>query len=51
MLSSAGTRALGLIRLDRLAEAAAPLLTDAVTVRVQKPAWVSYEVPGAEASA
>lgn len=51
MLSSAGTRALGLIRLDRLAEAAAPLLTDAVTVRVQKPAWVGYEVPGAEASA
>jgi tRNA-modifying protein YgfZ len=49
LLSSAGSRALGLIRLDRLAEAAAPLLTDAVTIRVQKPAWVRYAVPGAEA--
>ena len=51
LLSSAGSRALGLIRLDRLAEAEGPLLTDAVTARVQKPAWVRYEVPGAEAVA
>lgn len=51
LLSSAGTRALGLIRIDRLAEATTPLLTDAVTVRVQKPAWARYDVPGAEVMA
>ncbi|MFO1122699.1 MAG: folate-binding protein YgfZ [Hyphomicrobiales bacterium] len=48
LLSSAGMQGLGLIRLDRLAEATTPLLTDAVTVRVQKPAWARYDVPGAE---
>ncbi|MCB1378877.1 MAG: folate-binding protein YgfZ [Alphaproteobacteria bacterium] len=48
LLSSAGGRALGLIRLDRLAECTAPLLTDAVTVTVLKPRWVAYDVPGAE---
>jgi folate-binding protein YgfZ len=48
LLSSSGHLALGLIRLDRLAEAEAPLLTDAVTVTVHKPGWARYEVPGAE---
>ena len=48
LLSSSGHLALGLIRLDRLAEAEAPLLTDAVTVTVHKPHWARYEVPGAE---
>lgn len=48
LLSSSGRLALGLIRLDRLAEAEAPLLTDAVTATVHKPRWARYEVPGAE---
>ena len=47
LLSSAGQTALALIRLDRLAEATAPLVADGATVRVQKPAWAKYEVPGA----
>lgn len=47
LLSSAGTSALALLRLDRLAEATAPLLADGVTVRVLKPAWAKYDVPGA----
>lgn len=47
LLSSAGQRALALIRLDRLAEATAPLMADGATVTVQKPAWATYEVPGA----
>ena len=47
VLSSAGQKALALIRLDRLAEATAPLVADGATVRVQKPAWARYEVPGA----
>ena len=50
ILSSSGNRALALIRLDRLAEAPVPLLTEAVTVTVLKPAWARYEVPGAEES-
>ncbi len=45
VLSSAGHAALALLRLDRMAEATQPLLTDAVRVRVHKPAWVKYDVP------
>jgi folate-binding protein YgfZ len=48
ILSSAGTQALALMRLDRLAEAAEPLLTGTVTVDVLKPRWASYDVPGAK---
>ena len=47
LLSSSGTRALALIRLDRLAEASAPLLAEGVTVKVLKPAWAKYDAPGA----
>jgi folate-binding protein YgfZ len=45
VLSSAGNAALALLRLDRLAEATQPLLTDAVRVHVHKPAWIKYDVP------
>ncbi|MDP1699490.1 MAG: folate-binding protein [Aestuariivirga sp.] len=45
VLSSAGNAALALLRLDRMAEATQPLLTDAVRVRVHKPAWIKYDVP------
>lgn len=45
VLSSAGHAALALLRLDRMAEATQPLLTDAVRVRVHKPAWIKYDVP------
>jgi folate-binding protein YgfZ len=45
ILSSAGNAALALIRLDRLGEATQPLLTDAVRIRVHKPAWIKYDVP------
>lgn len=48
LLSSSGDMALALLRLDRLAEASAPLLTGAVSVEVMKPAWVRYDVPGAK---
>lgn len=47
LLSSAGSDALALIRLDRLAEAAAPLMAEGVTLRVRKPSWARYDVPGA----
>ncbi|PZF75716.1 folate-binding protein [Aestuariivirga litoralis] len=47
LLSSSGRMALALIRLDRLAEATAPLVADGATVTVEKPAWARYEVPGA----
>ena len=47
LLSSAGPSALALIRLDRLAEAAGPLLADGAAVTVKKPAWARYDVPGA----
>ncbi|MGH6854078.1 MAG: YgfZ/GcvT domain-containing protein [Aestuariivirga sp.] len=46
LLSSAGQKALALLRLDRLAEAAGPLLTEGVSVEVLKPRWVRYDVPG-----
>ena len=45
VLSSAGRAALALLRLDRMAEATGPLLTDAVRVHVHKPAWIKYDVP------
>lgn len=44
VLSSAGNAALALLRLDRMAEATQPLLTDAVKVHVHKPAWIKYDV-------
>lgn len=47
LLSSSGAQALALIRLDRLAEATAPLLANGARVTVKKPAWARYEVPGA----
>jgi folate-binding protein YgfZ len=47
LLSSSGSNALALIRLDRLSEATAPLVADGVTVKVLKPAWAKYDVPGA----
>ena len=49
LLSSEGQDALALLRLDRLAEAQAPLLTAGVGTRVIKPRWARYEVPGAGA--
>ena len=51
LLSSSGNRALALIRLDRLAEAGAALLTESVTVTVLKPAWARYDVPGTKETA
>lgn len=48
VLSSAGSMALALLRLDRLAEAREPLLTEGVSVEVLKPRWVRYDVPGAK---
>lgn len=48
VLSSSGEQALALIRLDRLADATEPLLTDAVSVNVLKPRWARYVVPGAK---
>ncbi|WP_421693474.1 YgfZ/GcvT domain-containing protein [Aestuariivirga sp.] len=47
IVSSAGETALALIRLDRLAEADAPLAADGVAVTVLKPDWARYDVPGA----
>ncbi len=48
LLSSAGRQALALIRIDRLADATEPLLTEGVRVHVLKPRWARYDVPGAE---
>jgi folate-binding protein YgfZ len=48
LLSSAGGAALALLRLDRLAEAGAPLMADGVRLHVLKPRWAAYDVPGAE---
>ena len=50
ILSTTDTNALALIRLDRLADATAPLLSNAVTVKVQKPDWIKYEVTIPEAA-
>jgi folate-binding protein YgfZ len=41
LLSSAGDLGLALLRLDRLAEAASPLLADSVRLSVQKPDWMN----------
>jgi tRNA-modifying protein YgfZ len=49
-LSTIGSRALALLRLDRLAEANAPLLSGAVRVHVIKPDWVKYDVTIPEAA-
>jgi folate-binding protein YgfZ len=46
VLSVADGRALALLRLDRLADARAPLLTGGVSVEVLKPDFVRYAVPG-----
>lgn len=43
LLSSQGARAMALIRLDRLAEAVAPLVAADVRVHVQKPEWMTVE--------
>jgi folate-binding protein YgfZ len=48
MLSSEGSDALALLRLDRLTEASGPLLTEGVPLQVMKPRWVRYDVPGAK---
>ena len=50
ILSASDTNALALIRLDRLAEVTTPLLSNAVTVRVQKPDWIKYDVTIPEAA-
>ncbi|MBM3519388.1 MAG: folate-binding protein YgfZ [Alphaproteobacteria bacterium] len=47
LLSAAGNRALALLRLDRLAEAQGPLLTEHVSLAVRKPSFARYEVAGA----
>ena len=47
LLSSSGNAALALLRLDRLAEAEAPLLAGGIAVHVLKPRWATYDVPGA----
>jgi tRNA-modifying protein YgfZ len=48
MLGSDGNIGLALIRLDRLAEATAPLLSEGVSITVQKPAFARYDVAGAK---
>ena len=50
VLSVSSTVALALIRLDRLAEASAPLKSNTVTVKVLKPDWIKYEVTIPEAA-
>jgi folate-binding protein YgfZ len=53
LLSTAGMRALALIRLDRVAEAVDagdPILAGDATVTVLKPAWARFKVPGAAAA-
>ena len=44
MLSSNAGKGLALLRLDRLAEAVQPLLTEGVRLHVQKPEWVRFEM-------
>jgi folate-binding protein YgfZ len=48
LLSAQGRRAMALVRLDRLAEAKAPLLSAGVSIHVHKPAWmtVDFNIPG-----
>jgi folate-binding protein YgfZ len=47
-LSASGNAALALLRVDRLAEAKAPLLADGLRLHVKKPDWIKYEVTIAE---
>jgi hypothetical protein len=47
MLGSDGNAGLALIRLDRLAEATEPLLSEGVSMTVRKPAFARYDVAGA----
>ncbi len=44
VLSSAGNSAVALIRIDRLAEATAPLMSESVQVKITVPPWVKYAV-------
>ena len=50
ILSTSSTNALALIRLDRLGDATAPLMSNAVTLKVQKPDWIKYDVTIPEAA-
>jgi folate-binding protein YgfZ len=50
MLSSQASRAMALIRLDRLADAKAPLLSAGVRVHVHKPEWMKIDVTIPEAA-
>jgi folate-binding protein YgfZ len=50
LLSSQGTRAMALLRLDRLAEARAPLLSAGVRVHVHKPEWMKIDLTIPEAA-
>jgi folate-binding protein YgfZ len=49
ILSSRGSRSMALIRLDRLAEAKAPLLSAGVRVHVHKPEWMTIDATIPEA--
>lgn len=51
VLSSVGTEGLALLRLDRLAEVTAPLLTSAVRLSVHKPQWMTLPVTIPDAAA
>lgn len=46
LLGGLGSRGLALVRLDRLAAAGEPLLTEGVRAEVLKPRWLRYDVPG-----
>lgn len=48
LLSFIGENGLALLRLDRLADATAPLLTDAGRLHVHKPGWMTLDLPIAE---
>jgi folate-binding protein YgfZ len=50
ILSSQGLRAMALVRLDRLAEVKAPLLSAGVRVHVHKPEWMNIDVTIPEAA-
>jgi tRNA-modifying protein YgfZ len=50
VLSTSGSRGLALLRLDRLADAKAPLLSGPVRIHVIKPDWVKYDVVIPEAA-
>jgi tRNA-modifying protein YgfZ len=50
ILSTTSSKALALVRLDRLGDATAPLLSNAVTLKVHKPDWIKYEVTIPEAA-